>query len=311
MPRCLSNKNLSREDSDKKITSILFVINPVSSDMDKSGLKTQISDYCARHRIRYDFFFTTEQDDISEIKEKLKNFSTDIIVAAGGDGTIFELLPLLTGRKIPLGIIPVGSANGLATEFGIPNSLDQSLDTIRKQKTKKIDLLKVNDIYSAHICDIGFNARIVKRFEDDSIRGLRGYAKHLWEVLKTSKPAKFKIEESGSVRTKKAHMAILTNMHKYGTGAVVNPKAEVDDGKFELVLIRYRSVWHIIQIFFLLFTNRIHHMHNVELSSHKSLTMYNPKKENVNIDGEIVGRPEKLKVKNLPQALEIIVPENY
>ncbi|MFW6227362.1 MAG: diacylglycerol/lipid kinase family protein [Bacteroidota bacterium] len=300
---------MSKEDSDKQIKSILFVINPVSSNLDKGGLKSRISDYCARHRIRYDFFFTTDKDDTGQIKEKLKNFVTDIIVAAGGDGTIFELLPLLTELGIPLGIIPVGSANGLATELDIPKNLDLSLDTIRKQNIRIIDLLKVNDIYCAHICDIGFNARIVKRFENDSIRGLRGYARHFWEVLRTTKPARYKIEENDTVRIKKAHMVILTNMHKYGTGAVVNPRADINDGKFELVLIRYHSFWNIIQIFFSLFTNRIHHMHNVELTSHRSITVYNLNKENVNIDGEIIGRPEKLEIRNLHRALKVIIPE--
>ncbi len=126
------------------------------------------------------------------------------MVAAGGDGTCNMVAQLLINTNIKLGIIPLGSANGTATSIKLPSDLRKNLEIIIDQKSKPIDVLKINENHiSLHLSDIGVNAKIVDKFDKGNLRGILGYGKYFMEELKNAKPAKFKIISSNKSRKKK------------------------------------------------------------------------------------------------------------
>lgn len=289
---------------------VLFIINPSSGEGDNDSINEDIHAFCQQHDLEFRIYTLQKENNTSRLEELQQDFKADTAVIAGGDGTLYHLLPFVRKHDLETALIPSGTSNGLATELGISQNLQQNLNNIIEGTTKRIDLLSVNNKLAAHICDIGFNAKLVKRFDQDSIGGFRGYAKHFIEVLRSHKPRKYMITDKNGQQIKhKAHMLIVTNAQKYGTGAVVNPQGQIDDGQFELIVIRYYSFWHILQIFFVLFTRRIHRMHYVHVYKHSSIELQNTEGENVNLDGEIQGRPLKLNIKNLPKALSVILPD--
>jgi len=288
---------------------VLFIVNPVSGYGNKDQILEAINIFCKNHNLNYHIYIILKENNENQLERLQQSFQAQTAVIAGGDGTLFHLLPFLRKHSLTTALIPTGTANGFATELGIPKTLKKSLNTLLKGTVKTIDLLSVNGKLVAHLCDIGFNAKLVKRFEQDTIKGFRGYAKHFIDVLRTHKSKKYLItDENGQKIKYKAHMLIVTNAKKYGTGAVVNPEARIDDGKFELIVIRYYSFWHIVQMFFVLFTKQIHRMHYVHISKHSEITIKNIKGKIVNLDGEIHTKLINLHIKNIPKALKIITP---
>ena len=289
---------------------ILFVMNPVSGDVSKEHVREQVDSFCQKHSFAHKFFETSGKDDLSVLQDEFRDYQPDTVVAMGGDGTINLVVGAISGTKIHLGIIPMGSANGLATELLIPRNVEQALQLVAQNRTRPLDLLYVDDLPAAHLCDIGFNARLVKRFSKEKVRGFGSYAKHFWEVLRTNKPNRYSLKfKDGHEESFKAHMVIVTNSQKYGTGAVINPQGKPNDGKFEVVVVRYYSPLHILQIFFALFLRTIDKMHYVFTYSADEVELINHKKESVNVDGEIIGNPVNIHFRNKPKAIKVIVPK--
>lgn len=289
---------------------ILFVINPISGDIDKNDLKEKIKTFSEDQHFAFEIHYTKGKNDQQLITESIQNYAPDKVVAVGGDGTCNLLAKILMNRNIPMGIIPLGSANGLAKELEIPQNLDEALKTIIADKTKAIDLLIINQKHvSLHLADIGINAQVVKRFERDHIRGFVGYAKHFAQELIAAKPLKIKLILDGRKIIKTAYMVVIANATKYGTGAIINPKGSISDGKFEIILIRPYSVWHLFQMVIPFFTRKIHELDYIKSFSGQKATIQNYGRKELQIDGELIGRLKEINVEINPQALEILIPE--
>ena len=125
---------------------------------------------------------TTGQNDPQAIGQLVEELQPARVLVVGGDGTITMVAEVLQGRDTVLGIVPAGSANGLATSFGLPAGLDETLDVALGPHVGCIDGVRINGKMSLHLSDLGLNALLVKNYEEGEIRGKLGYAK---EVVKT------------------------------------------------------------------------------------------------------------------------------
>lgn len=296
--------------AENETRKILFAVNPISGNVQKGHVRERVDSFCKKHGFSHSVFETSGKDDLSKLKKRIENYHPDTVVAMGGDGTINLVVSAIAGSAIHMGIVPMGTADGLATELMIPGNIEPALQLIAQNHARSLDLLSAGDVPAAHVCDIGFNAQLVKRFSKDKARGFGSYAKHLRDVFRTNKPSRYTLKfKDGREESFKAHMVIITNSQKYGTGAVINPQGKPDDGKFEVVVIRYYSPLHILQIFFALFFRNIDKMHYVFTYSAEELELINHKKESINVDGEIIGNPVNIYFKNQHKAIKVIVPE--
>jgi diacylglycerol kinase (ATP) len=290
-------------------TDIVFIINPISGDRDKSALKDEIEEFVKKKNISSDFYFTKGEKDTQEITQLLEENKPKKVVVMGGDGTCNLVGKLLLNREMAMGIIPAGSANGLATELNLPENLKESLDCISKGKTKKIDALKINnDHICLHLSDLGFNARVIDRFEKGELRGMAGYANSFIGELVETQPAQFQLKFDKKRKKKKAFMIVIANATKFGTGAIINPEGNISDGKFEVVVINPNKVIHFLEMIIPFYTQKIHTLDFVDSYSCKNVVIENSEHQNMQIDGEFIGNPETIFVEILPQALEVIVP---
>jgi len=288
---------------------MLFVINPISGDIDKEHLENDINEFMTEHLQQVDFHYTSGENDQKKISAKIEKTGATKIVAVGGDGTCNMVAQILINKNLELGILPQGSANGMAKELELPDNIHENLNIILNGKSKAIDVLRFgNQHISLHLSDIGFNAKVIERFEKGDTRGILGYGKHFFDELGRVKPTKFKLEVDDKIIKKKAIMIVIANAAKYGTGAVVNPKGKVDDGKFEVIVFRPQKFIQFLKMAIPFFTRQIHQLEFVDFYSCKNVKIYNYKKQKLQIDGEIMGQPEQVCVELLPQSLKVIVP---
>ena len=239
------------------------------------------------------------------IRQKIASFSPDRVIAVGGDGTIKLLAECLMHTKTSLGILPAGSANGLAKELDIPEDYKKALDIIVSGFLKKIHLLKINDHVCIHLSDIGLNAHAVKKFETLPGRGMWGYLRASLNVIRINPVMKVEIVMANKVFTRKAHMIVIANATRYGSGAVINPVGRLDDNLFEVVVVKKIS---LLELFKMIFSHKPYDSNKTEIFQTATLSLRSVRKVYFQIDGEYLGRVNEVHATLLPDALEIIVP---
>jgi YegS/Rv2252/BmrU family lipid kinase len=302
-----STRILFMKTSEKR--KVLFVINPVSGSNDKSKLRQQIDFYCEKYHMQPSFTETTGHNDHETLITHVEEQNPDVVVAVGGDGTVNLVASVVVEkRNIKLGIIPAGSANGMAFELNIPANIERAMSVIARNVSKRIDLLKINGKHlTVHLSDLGMNARIIKRFDQEKIRGLYGYARQFFKELKA--PPYFRCTvhcRRKKPQKYKAVMVVILNTHFFGTGAVINPTGELDDGIFEIVIIKPYPWYYLFRMIFAFFTGNIHRLRHVRILSCKQAKISLQPAQDLQIDGEPFGEVKHIYAEIVPSAIEII-----
>lgn len=304
---------MKRNPDKSRKNEYLFVINPISGGKDKNEFIELMNNVCKKDKFSYDVYETSGQNDEEEITRHIQSQSPKVVVAAGGDGTcnLVGRSLLASGISAALGIIPLGSANGLATELGIPNELEEAIKIVFKGKEKRLDALWINNKYLClHLSDLGLNARIIEEFEkkDGDSRGMLGYFKQLISELVNLEPQTFQIQTSKRKFTLEAHMIAIANASKYGTGAILNPKGRVGDGKFEICIIKPFPAIAIVPMTIKFFNGNIEESEFVEIFSCKKVKIINRGRVALQVDGEIIGNPSQVTAQIHPNAFRVLVP---
>jgi diacylglycerol kinase (ATP) len=281
---------------------ILFIINP-SSGSDNTDWKKVLDDYFKDVAHEHLFYELPGECKIDDIKKEIKEKKPQKVVAVGGDGTVKLAAEALVGTDIPLGILPAGSANGLAKELNIPADGKKALDVICSAHEHSIHLLKVNDEWCIHLSDIGFNAYIVKEFENQQGRGMWNYIKASFKVLFRHSKLQVSMEVNGKAIKKMAVMIVLANGTSYGTGALINPKGKIDDELFEVIVIKKIS---LSELFKMIVTHKPFNPAKTELFQTKQVSITSKHKAYFQVDGEYLGKINKLEARLYPKILKMI-----
>ena len=210
-----------------------------------------------------------------------------------------------------MGIIPLGSANGMAAELFVnPSPIGALQDIIMSQVVSGLDMILVNDKhYSMHIGDVGINAQIVEAYEKDKNRGMATYAKYFIEELKQLKSFDFTIKVNGKQFKESGLMLGICNSRKYGTGVPLNITGNPMDGKFEIVIVKNINLSSLIKAGLSKFDERFHDSQNgIVISTDKAEINFD-KEYLLQLDGELIGKFAKLEIKILKHAVKYIT--NY
>lgn len=288
----------------------LFIINPISGGLDKSKYVQKLKLIFHEKQKEFEVFETTgNDDDAKKARQKIEAFQPDVVVAVGGDGTCNFVADLIVDLNVLFGIVPLGSANGLARELEISENHEVATRLLFSGIEKPMDALLINDKHLCiHLSDIGLNAKVVKRFEEEKVRGMFGYMRQFLREIVYTVPKKFKFELKGNKFKKKAHMVVIANATKYGTGAIMNPVGRIDDGKFEICIVKPFPKYAILSLTYHLFRGTIKTSPYIDILTCREITIFNPQKEVLQIDGEVKGNPEVVKVVVKPQSFTIIAP---
>lgn len=287
---------------------LLFVINPVSGP-GKKDWKEYISAWSQSlsHEAEY-YLMEADTDNAAQIKKRIQSFNPDRIVTAGGDGTVKLVSGLLAGANIPMAILPAGSANGMARELQIPLNSEEALELAVNGNPSPLDLIRVNNEWCVHLSDMGLNATLLRYFESFPLRGMLGYAKALLKMIgkKTYMNLSISIDEKKINR--KVLMIVIANASKYGTGAVINPKGRPDDGVFEVVVVRRLTIKELIRM---LFIQKPFDPRRIEIFTCKKMTLESRYRYPFQIDGEYLGKLDRVEAQIEAGAVQVILPDDY
>ena len=285
---------------------ILFALNPVSGGKSNQNWEAAIRDYFKDLQHTIEIFMLNGVHDAESLSYWITKMKPDRVVAVGGDGTVQMVAKQLLGSGIPLGILPAGSANGMARELQIPNTPAEALSIVVNGTIKEADIIRINnDEICLHLSDIGLNAKLIKYFEESNWRGKFGYARVLFKALRKKRPMSVLIDLNGEQVKRSAFMIVLANATRYGTGAVINPNGSLYDGVFEVVIIRKFSIGEIFKMFIrFLPLNPT----KTEIIPATSVTITPYGKVHFQIDGEYLGKVTQVEARVEARQLCLLVP---
>ncbi len=286
--------------------NVLFVVNPVSGDLDKSQLIEAVGFFAVNQHVHFELYETTGQDDLEQVKRLYEQLQPERIIVAGGDGTIKMVAEAVEPYDVVLGILPAGSANGLSVDLNLPTSLEENLEVAFSDRFMDMDMICINGKKSLHLSDLGINADLVKNYENSDTRGMWGYALQAFTTLKDlDAPFEVTVTANDETYQSAARMVVIANSQKYGTGVTINPNGKMDDGKFEIVILKNLD----LMIFGQIITGNIPiDSENVEIISTDSATVTTNVPVSFQIDGEYCGPQTRLDIKILEKRLKVAIP---
>ena len=285
---------------------LLFVINPISGTKAKIKWEPAIRNYFANLPHNIELFLLDGKDDATSLKYWIEKLQPDKIIAVGGDGTVSLVAKQILNTNIAMGILPAGSANGMAKELDLPVEVDAALDIIVNGEIKSCDAIRINDKeISLHLSDLGVNAQLVKYFEEGNLRGKVGYALKVFKVLWRKRTMDVTIKTDKEEIKRRAFMVVIANASKYGTGALINPEGILHDGLFEIVIVRRI---HLISVLKMFLKFRRYNPKKVEIFQAESAIISTIKPAHFQVDGEYLGKRDNVKAEILKSQLKLILP---
>lgn len=286
-------------------SKFLFIINPISGGKQKTDHEESIKKFFEPLPHALTFFLLDGKNDAQRLKQTLAQVKPHKVVAVGGDGTVSLAAKSILGTDMLLGIIPAGSANGMARELDIPEELTAALQLLLHDHVKKADVISINKEICLHLSDIGLNARLIKYFEEGNTRGKLGYAKMVLKVLWKKRMMRVIIQSKDTEIKRNAFMIVLANASKYGTGAVINPHGDLYDGLFEVVIMRKVA---ISELFKMWFRPQPFNPKKIEIIQARAVSIETDYGVHFQVDGEYLGKIKHINAKILAGQLNILLP---
>ncbi len=281
-------------------SDILIIINPTArSDRARAALEKIGSLRNARVEP------TSAPGDARRIAQRAAAEGCPIIVAAGGDGTINEVVNGIAGSGSALGILPVGTMNVFANELALPSDLDEAWEIIETGATREIDLAQANDQYFVQLAGVGFDAQVVERTTTEFKKafGPLSYLINAAQVAAEAPPRLF-IESEGV--TRRGSFVLIGNGRYYGMPIEVFTDASLDDGLLDVIVAK--NVGHLDLVRY--FTGAVTGMHpefeDIDYFHTRELRVTSPDAVPVEVDGELAGKlPTTFRI--APHRLRVVV----
>lgn len=288
---------------------LLLVVNPASGRSDTLESLSHVEEYLKEKSIAFHVFQTTGKNDVEKLTANLTYYKPSCVVACGGDGTIQLVARCLIGKNIPLGIIPLGSANGMAHALNIPKEIISAITLIVETTyVAPLDILSVNGHTCIHLSDIGTNALLVKNYEEAGDKGKLGYARHLLSSIRESELMDYDIKTPQETFHKQGYMLMIANANQYGTGVKIS-EGSVSDGQFEICNVEEITLSAAVKSGLTALNVFVDKDMFSDVIRCTAAEVSINRKVHLQIDGEYIGEVDHISVTILPSAVTIILPQ--
>ena len=218
--------------------SIYLIINSFAGSGSIMKNTNSLLDIFDKYRVTVSYGFTQYRGHATELAKKAISKKFDLVVAVGGDGTVNEVARGLAGTGTTMGIIPVGSGNGLARDLKIPLTIKRAVENLIQGADHNVDLWKMNDKIFACAAGLGFDAAVSHEMALSTRRGRAEYIRLTIKEGVTAKPVKIKLQIGTKKIEKQVFLTSFLNASQYGNNAYISPGAQTNDGLLDVILIK-------------------------------------------------------------------------
>ena len=294
---------------------IIYLINPISGVKTKTQLQDTISRETKQRGIDFEIVHTNAEGDYRFLIDKIQQEGVTDVVVCGGDGSINTVAASLMGVDVNIGIIPMGSGNGLALTAKIPRKLPRALDIVFNGQASYVDGCFINERFSCMLCGIGFDAKVAHDFARQKRRGLKTYIKVTGANFFSAKPYMFEVHTNEKSFTIEAYFISVANSNQFGNNFTIAPHASLSDGLIDVVIVKKMSklllpfsvIGHITG-----FTNAYDEddekKGNIVYFQSSSLSIVNTQNAPLHIDGDPANTAERFDIRVVPRAMKLIQP---
>lgn len=280
---------------------VAFIINPFSAKKNYQPFLDELN-----KRVENPLYYISESilgtDDFIQ-----KHFSNiDIFVAIGGDGTISTVAKNLINTDKILAIFPAGSGNGFSNETQFSKNLDELLEKLKQNKSRKIDTFTVNNRLSINVSGTGFDGKVVKEFEKTD-RGFKNYIKVSLKTFFNYEPIELTfLDEKYQKYNGKYLMINIANTRQFGNNAYIAPMASKSDGLVDMVLVKKFPITYSPLFAFRMFTKQLKDDDYITYLPISEIE-FNVNTKNWHLDGEFNTIESPIHIKVQPSSLRVLI----
>ena len=286
----------------------LTIINPHSGTSRKTNIPELAYNILSESDSELYFVYTNDQGHVAQIIDDVVGQGFDVVIGVGGDGTINEVADAVRPTSMTMGVIPMGSGNGLARSLDIPMDPEAALEVIRRGYVKRIDCCEANGVPFFVTFGVGFDAQVTASYDQKSFRGPLSYVLSTVDQFIKHKSSLYRLHLNGEVIEQKAFLVTCANADQYGNNAIIAPEAELDDGLFDVVVIRNMSLLKAPQVAINLFTKNINESASIDIYRTDHLIIEREEADYAQVDGELLELGRRIEITIQKQQLPILVP---
>lgn len=292
------------------LKKVRFIINPISGvNRRPARIIEWIDRYWGESGIEYEILKTGHRGHGTELARAAASQGCDMVVAAGGDGTINEVGRGLTGTPTALGIIPAGSGNGFARNLGIPLSQKAAIRLLRAPRIVPIDIGKINDRYFFNVAGSGLDAKVSVAFDAFPRRGLLPYVYLSFREYFRFKAEPVNIQLPDRRIRRSPILLTFANLPEFGNNAVIAPGARADDGLLDVCILNPVSLWKLLLNLPRIVSGRIDELAEMEIYQVQRAVITREHSSPIHTDGDPHVEGSTLWVEVVRDGLRVALPD--
>lgn len=219
----------------------IYLINPISGTKDKDAVLELIKKRTLYEKIPFEVLATVADGNYGFLLNKIRQEAITDVIICGGDGTINKVTDAIKDSAVNIGIVPMGSGNGLALAAGIPANAGKALDIIFAGKAAFVDGFYINKQFSCMLCGLGFDAQVAHDFAKQSKRGLMTYVAQTIKNFFSARPYQFVVRIKDLEIKTDAFFISIANSNQFGNNVTIAPRASISDGLLDIVIVNKMS----------------------------------------------------------------------
>lgn len=294
----------------------IYFINPISGTAGKGLLLEIIKNKTAEKNIPFEILHTNAAGEYDYLKKKIAAENITDIIVCGGDGTVNQIANALLGTAVNIGIVPMGSGNGLAFAAKIPKRIHKALEIIFAGKAEFIDSFYINKKFSCMLCGLGFDAQVAHDFAKQKKRGLATYVKQSTKNFFRAKPYPFEIILGGKSIHTDAFFISIANSNQFGNNFTIAPQASLHDGLLDIVVVhkmsKMRMIWTVLKQIrngqVRMYEDKKYHRIDIHYFQTRKINIKNPQLAPLHIDGDPVETASSFEIEIIENAFKLLMP---
>jgi YegS/Rv2252/BmrU family lipid kinase len=294
----------------------VYFINPISGTGGKGLLLDIIKNKTAEQHIPFEILHTNAAGEYAYLKEKIAAENITDVIVCGGDGTVNQVANGLLGTAVNIGIIPMGSGNGLAFAAKIPKRIHKALECVFAGNAVYIDSFYINKKFSCMLCGLGFDAQVAHDFAKQKKRGLSTYIKQSTKNFFKARHYNFELIMDGKALNSEAFFISIANSNQFGNNFTIAPQASLHDGLLDIVVVnkmsKLRMIWAILKQVrngqVRLYEDKKYHKNDIHYFQAKKITIKNPELAPLHIDGDPAETSDIFEIEIIENAFKLLIP---
>lgn len=266
---------------------LVFIINPHAGTDRNKTLSKVIQQQLDTTQYEYELCYTQYAKHGTELAKDAAEKGAYGVIAVGGDGSLNDVIAGLRQYPTIVGIIPMGSGNGLARALHIPSDVKKAIHLINQNHTVAIDVATANEQVFVSNAGVGFDACITDAFKHSKKRGFLSYVRIILQQILPFQEKEYLLTIDGNTMLVKAFMITVSNGSHLGYNFVVAPHADCTDGQLQVIVIKKFPKHMALLLAFRMMTQSLHKSRYVQCFSGKEITISAPGLTTMQTDGDV------------------------